>query len=137
MLKVKLVSPEKVVATGDFDSALFPGFKGYLDVGKNHTTLLTEIKAGGVRLRSQERGLQSFFVSGGYAQIKENVLTILGDAVESQEEVDLDRARASEKRAQERLSSRSGAGVEIERALLSLERARARIEVKNFSNSPK
>jgi len=129
MLKVKLVSPEKLVAKGEFASILFPGLKGYLDVGSNHVALLTELGSGCITVRVEKEQQQRFFVSGGYAHIKENSVVVLGEVIEPSEKINLKRAKAAEKRATERLERTSDGSVQIGRALLAQERARERIKI--------
>ena len=60
MLKIRLVSPQKLVMQGDFVSAVFPGFDGYLGVGHHHASLLTEIGAGCVTLRCSQKSQKNF-----------------------------------------------------------------------------
>ena len=73
---------------------------------------------------------KKFFVSGGYAHVKDDELTLIGDVVESQGEINLKRARAAEKRAADRLGQGiKDASLDISRALNSQKRARLRIEI--------
>lgn len=127
MLEVTLVSPSSIVSKEKASSVHLPGACGYLDIGAGHTDFLTELKSGIVTIKTTKDGQKkSFFVAGGYAQIKENNVTLLADVAESHQEIDAERAQSSENRAQERLSKTTDGSIQIERALQSLERAKER-----------
>ena len=90
---------------------------------------MTEVLPGCITVRSSATTLKKYFVSGGYAHVKDNTVTILGDVVESQGEINLKRARAADKRASERLAKTSDTTIDIERALQAQNRARLRVEI--------
>lgn len=125
MLDVMLVSPSSVVAEEQAASVILPGELGYLDLRENHTEFLTQMASGLVTLETSG-GKKVFFVSGGYAQVKENKLILLADIAEAADHIDLERARASAKRAEERLANTKDGSIEIDRALASLRRAQDR-----------
>lgn len=125
MLEIKLVSPSALVATEKVLSATVPGLKGYMDIRPNHTSLLSQIATGIVTLK-REGFERAYFVSGGFAQVKDNKLIVLADVADSEEDIDLQRAEASEKRALERLTRTSDGTVRVQRALASLKRAQFR-----------
>ncbi len=129
MLNIRLLSPAKLMTQGEFASVLFPGSKGYLEIGENHAALLTELASGCVVLRTSEKEKKKFFISGGYAHIKDNKIIILGEIVEAQSEINFQRAKKAEKRAAERLQRTSDGSIDIKRALFAQERARHRMEV--------
>jgi F-type H+-transporting ATPase subunit epsilon len=68
-------------------------------------------------------------VANGFLEVSKNKVTILADTAEKWDEIDLERAQAALKRAQERLSIMPE-GVDIERAQAALKRALNRIRVK-------
>ena len=70
---------------------------------------------------------QFVFVNWGYAEVGPDRVMILADSAEKSDEIDVERARAAMKRAEERL--RKAAEVDFARATSSLERAVARISV--------
>ena len=122
MLDVILVSPASLVTKEKASSVTLPGSWGYLDIRENHADFLTEMKTGLVTLKG-EQGEKNFFVSGGYAKVKDNQLTLLADIADSPEQIDPKRAKAAEKRARERLVEAAKGNVEIERAMASLARS--------------
>lgn len=136
MLDVLLVSPSSLVAKEKAHSVAFPGHEGYLDIRQNHTDFLTQMSSGLVTLKG-DGAEKKFFVSGGYAQVKENKIILLADVADSSENIDKKRAENSEKRARERLSKAADGTVQIQRALASLKRAQGRISLyQNRSSRP-
>jgi len=71
-----------------------------------------------------------YFVSGGFIYVKKDEVTIITDAIESKEEIDLARAQAAKERAQKRLQSKAD-NIDLLRAELALKRAITRIRVKS------
>ena len=134
MLELKLVSPSKLVLDEQALKVEIPGALGYLCVGVKHTPFLSELKPGIVQVYLQDqKNKKAYYVSGGYFQVEDNNAVVLADIVESYEEVDLNRAKASKERAQKRLSETSNSRVDIQRALNSLSRAEARLALKQLS----
>ena len=125
MLDVMLVSPSSVVAKEKASSVVLPGESGYLDLRENHTEFLTQMTSGLVTVKT-DKGEKNFFVSGGYAQVKENKLILLADIAEACEHIDIERAKSSAKRAEERLANTKDSSTDIVRALASLKRAQDR-----------
>lgn len=125
MLDVMLVSPASVVAKEIASSVVLPGEFGYLDLRENHTEFLTQMASGLVTMKTV-KGDRNFFVSGGYAHIKENKILLLADLAEACDHIDLERAKASAKRAEERLANTKDGSLDIARALASLKRAQDR-----------
>lgn len=71
-----------------------------------------------------------FFVSGGFVYVTKDEVTLITDAIEDRESIDLQRAEAAKKRAENRLHNIT-ADIDIMRAELALKRAIMRIKIKN------
>ena len=70
------------------------------------------------------------FVSGGFAEALPNKVTILAESAEKREDIDLDRAKAAQERAEKRLAEvRSKEDIDTARAKAALARARVRINL--------
>jgi F-type H+-transporting ATPase subunit epsilon len=77
----------------------------------HHAPLLTTLKYGIIKIRSQ--GQENIFtVAGGIAEIQPDIITILADAAENVEEIDVARAEAARKHAEESLAKGIPAGSE-------------------------
>ncbi|MBM3944094.1 MAG: F0F1 ATP synthase subunit epsilon [SAR202 cluster bacterium] len=125
--KLEIVTAERLVYSEDVSSLVAPGADGELGILPNHAPLLTLLKPGEMRVRKEgEETLMA--VSGGFMEVMGNKVTILADTAERDEEIDLARAEEALKRAKERIAT-AGADFNLERELISLRRAEARIKV--------
>jgi F-type H+-transporting ATPase subunit epsilon len=102
-IRCEIVSQDRTVFQGDADMVLLPGMDGEMGILPHHAPLLTTLKYGIIRVRSL--GQETVFtVAGGFAEIQPDMVTILADAAENVEEIDVQRAEAARKRAEERLA---------------------------------
>ena len=74
-------------------------------------------------------GVRYLAVSGGFAEVGADHVTILAETAERPEEIDLPRARAARERADQRLRLQAGEAVDVGRALAALARADGRIQI--------
>jgi F-type H+-transporting ATPase subunit epsilon len=92
-----------MVFEGDVDIVVLPGAAGEMGVLPHHAPLLTTLKYGFVKVRREGRE-QVFTVAGGVAEVQPDIVTVLADAAENVEEIDVNRAVAAKKRAEEMLA---------------------------------
>lgn len=126
-MRLEIVTPERVVFSEDVDFVVAPGFDGYLGVLPNHAPLITALEIGELKIKQggQEHKMA---ISGGFFEVKENKVTVLADTAEKASEIDVNRAMAAKKRAEELLNRRT-ADVDFMRAELALKRAVTRLKV--------
>jgi len=126
-LRVDIVTAEKVVfSEEDVDRLIVPGIEGELGVLPLHAPLLTSIQPGVLRVVKGEEET-TMAITGGFIEVRENRVTILADAAERGEEIDVARVEAARRRAEERLASRE-ATVDIVKAEMALKRALVRLK---------
>lgn len=125
---LEIVAPDKVVYRGEATSLTAPGAEGLFQVLYNHAPLLAQLGIGRLTVRTMEGKDESFAVSGGVAEVRDNRVTVLVDTVEPADEIDVSRASAARERAQQRLHHRTR-DIDVERAQLALLRALNRIRV--------
>jgi F-type H+-transporting ATPase subunit epsilon len=94
-----IVSQDRTVFVGDVDIVVLPGMDGEMGVLPHHAPLLTTLKFGLIKVR-QGGNEEVFTVSGGVAEIQPTVVTVLADAAENVEEIDVARAEAAKKHAE-------------------------------------
>ncbi|MFZ0272318.1 MAG: ATP synthase F1 subunit epsilon [Acidobacteriaceae bacterium] len=87
-LKVRLVTPDRVLVDQSADAVEIPGKSGYFEVLYGHAPLLSEIGAGEVRLHGGEGGDQRYVVARGFVEVLPERVTILAESAEKPEEVD-------------------------------------------------
>ena len=129
-IRLEFVTPERPIVHEDVDEVELPGERGDFGVLPGHAPLLSELKPGQL---SYTVGNVTHYVmvSWGFAEVLPDRVTILVQASERPEEIDVERARRAKQRAEERLSKPAEAELDRERAQAALERAMARLEVAN------
>ena len=125
MLQLEVVTPDKTVVSAQVEMAVCPGVMGEFGVLPHHVSLLSALKIG--NLRYTEGGKQhNVFISGGFADVNNKVLTVLAESAELAE--DIDSAQAAKERAEKRLASQAD-DVDHARAEAALQRAVERLHV--------
>jgi F-type H+-transporting ATPase subunit epsilon len=126
-LQVAVVTGEKEIYRGEADIVIAPGAEGELGILPRHAALLTSLKTGEMRIKLEGEE-DDLFISGGFLEVYNNVVTVLADVAEQSDEIDESRAQAARQRAQEHLAE---AKDDRERGRLSgaLERAIVRLHI--------
>jgi F-type H+-transporting ATPase subunit epsilon len=125
--KLEIVTPEKKVVDTAAEEVQIPGKNGYLGVLPGHAPLITELAVGEIIYCENANELR-LAVAWGFAEILPDKVTILAETAERPSEIDVERARKSKERAEQRLTS-GDTTVDVERALDALHRAEARLDV--------
>ena len=91
-IRLRVVTPSRLLIDEEVDEVTAPGALGEFGVLPNHISFLTLLEPGEM---SYKQGMAKHFlaVSGGYAEVLDNVMTVLADAAEYADAIDLDRAR--------------------------------------------
>ena len=126
-LTLEIVTPERSIAHGEVDEVVVPGAEGSFGVLPGHTPFLTTLSIGEIEYR---RGDETSYVavSFGFAEVLPDHVTILAQIAEASDEIDVTRAEAASKRAQEWLD-RPAVEMDYERARLSLLKSLVRLQV--------
>jgi len=120
-----VVTPDRKVFEGDVHSLQAPGTDGDFEVLVGHVPMLTSLRPG-ILTVSAAGGRSSYSISGGFVEIMRRKASVLAESIERAEDIDLDRARQAETRAQQRLESEDS-NVDAARAQAALDRAQNRI----------
>ncbi len=127
VLKLEIATAERLVYAEDVSIVVAPGADGELAILPEHTSLLTTLKPG--ELRVVKDGKESLIaVSGGFMEVLSNRVTILADTAERSEEIDEERASIALKRAQGQMTQASSQ-MELEKAMAAMRRSQARVAV--------
>jgi F-type H+-transporting ATPase subunit epsilon len=126
-LQLQIVSADRSLVNETVDEVVIPGFDGYFGVLPGHTPLLAVLQVGELWYR---QGQEKHYVSiaFGFAEVLPDRVTILAQIAEKADEIDLARAEAAKKRAEERLA-RPTVDLDAERARISLLKALLRLQV--------
>ncbi len=130
IIKLEIVTPDKAVVDEEVKIIMAPGSLGEFGVLTGHTPFLTTLKTGIVRYTDAQGTERFVFVNGGFAEALPNKVTILAESAEKREDIDLDRAKASQARAEKRLAeARTQKDIDTIRAKSALDRALVRINI--------
>ena len=101
-IRCEIASQDRLVYEGDVDIVVLPGSAGQMGILPNHAPLLTTLNMGVIKVRSGNKE-EIFTVTGGVAEVQPQIITILADAAEHIDEIDIARAEAARERAKELL----------------------------------
>jgi F-type H+-transporting ATPase subunit epsilon len=121
-LHFELVSPEKLVFSGEVQQVDVPGAEGDFGVLEGHAPLVTTLRPGILTVHGSG-GAQRIVVLGGFAEVSSEGLTVLADMAEAAE--DVDRAVITERiSAMEKQISKMEPGSELDKAITRLDHYR-------------
>ena len=133
-LLLEVVTPDRSLVREEVDEVQIPGSEGYLGVLPGHTPLLATLQIGELWYRI---GPEKHFlaIAFGFGEVLPDRVTVLAQAAERAEDIDVARAEACRKRAEERLARRDVEAVEIERARTALLKALMRVQVASHART--
>lgn len=126
-LQLEIVSADRLLVNEQVDEVQVPGSEGYLGVLPGHTPLLATLQVGELWYRQgQEKHYLS--IAFGFVEVQPDRVTILAQIAEPAHEIDLARAEAAKKRAEERLEKPT-TDMDFERARIAMLKALVRLQV--------
>lgn len=125
-LKLEIVTPYGLVLSEDVDEVVCAGSEGEFGVLPGHVPFFTTLKIGMLTYK-KGNSTRYVFVNSGYAEVTPDRVLVLADSAEKAEDIDVERAKAAMKRAEERL--RKAEEIDFARATSALERAVTRIQI--------
>ena len=126
-VQLQIVSADRLLVNEQVDEVQIPGSEGYLGVLAGHTPLLAMLQVGELWYRQgQEKHFLS--IAFGFVEIQPDRVTVLAQIAESAHEIDLARAEAAKKRAEERLTKQT-TDIDFERARVAMLKALVRLQV--------
>lgn len=127
-LHVEVITPDGPIYTKDgADMVIARATDGEFAVMKNHVPVAAALKVDPVRIQSKD-GEDKIAVFGGFLEIKDNCVNIVAPLAELADTIDIARAEAAKKRAEDRLASKD-ASIDMDRAKFALHRALVRLQV--------
>lgn len=126
-LHLRIVTPDRTVVDRKVAGVSFEGVDGGYGILPGHAPLMTAVaNTGTVRIEETNGQTVDLFVSDGFAQVQNNVLTLVCEAGELATEIDLERVKQAEQKAREKLSHLDRLSEEFLKAEASLKKALAR-----------
>jgi F-type H+-transporting ATPase subunit epsilon len=99
-IRCEIVSQDRTVFEGDVDIVVLPGADGEMGILPNHAPVLSTLDMGVIKVR-QDGEEFVFTITGGVAEVQPEIVTVLADAAEHIDEIDIARAEAAKQRAEE------------------------------------
>lgn len=128
--KLKIVTPKGVYQETEVEILNLRTTAGQIGILANHIPLASAIEIS--EMNYLQDGERKFFaIAGGFVYVNDQETTIIANAIESPEEIDINRALAAKQRAEERLTEQHG-DMDILRAETALKKSLIRIDVKNL-----
>jgi F-type H+-transporting ATPase subunit epsilon len=127
-ITLKLVTPSRLLLDEEVDEVTAPGALGQFGVLPNHITFLTLLETGEMSYKQGSRRYH-LAITGGYAEVLENIMTVLADAAEYAEEIDVERSRSAKETAEKKMAELDPEDKDFPEAEASLRRAIVRLEV--------
>ena len=127
--QLRIVTPEKILYSGDVVSLQAPGSEGSFGVLASHAPMVVALKTGSLDF-VEDGDRRHLATSGGFVEVSGEGVSILAETAEFSDNIDVDRAEASRERSRQRLSDGS---YDMARAEASLQRAINRLKVASGS----
>ena len=130
MIKTKIVTPDglyKEVECSIINCCSTDGWRGILP---NHMPIVLMLTISRLELVI-DGNKEQFAIAGGMLYFENNVATILVDAIESKDEIDIERANQAKQRAEDRIKNKEE-NIDLRRAEVALKRAINRINVSSY-----
>jgi F-type H+-transporting ATPase subunit epsilon len=123
------VTPDKSVVSDEAQIVVAPGTYGEFGVLIGHTTFLSTLQTGMLRYTDKDGNERVVFINGGFVEVLLNKVTVLAESAERRRDIDVERAKAAMKRAEERLTEAgTREDIDFRRAQVALQRAITRLK---------
>ena len=127
-IRLRVVTPSRLMLDDVVDEVTAPGALGEFGVLPNHIAFLTLLVPGEMSYK-QGANKRMLAVSGGYAEVLDNVMTVLAPAAEFGSEIDAARAQRAKERAEKQMAEFNREEKDFELAEVALQRALVRLQV--------
>lgn len=125
LFELKIIEPDGMFFEGEGEFLEFTSVEGQMGVYKDHIPLTTILEPCVTKIHTKGE-VKKAAIIGGFIEIQKDRITILAEDANWPEEIDVERAEAAKKRAEDFLNKKE-AGTDMVRAEAALKRAMARI----------
>ena len=125
--ELEIVTPERTLYTGTISRLRAPGSDGGFGVLTGHRPMVSSLKPGPLMFSEDGGSERKATISGGFAEVLRDGVTILAETAELAEDIDRARAEEARDRANQRLERPIGSDIDVVRAEAALERALNRL----------
>src|SRR6476660_9226893 len=133
-LQLEVVTPERKGLSEPVDTVTVPGLGGELGILPGHTPLISQLQTGVLAYSAGGKSAQ-LHVSGGFVEVKDDVVSVLAEVAERPEEIDAARARLAREHIEKQLTAWTGTEEDFEQARAKLERSMVRLQLAGISRN--
>ena len=127
-LLLEVVTPDRLVLSTEADVVVCPGVEGQFGVLVGHIPFLSALDIGEMYYRKGGK-TEYLAVSGGFAEVTGTKVTIVAEAAEKGREIDMERAKRAQERAEKRLAAAKTEDIDWTRAEAAMRRSLVRTKV--------
>ncbi|GAB6059617.1 F0F1 ATP synthase subunit epsilon [Desulfonatronum parangueonense] len=129
-IHLEIVTPDRKLLSEDVEFVGAPGYNGEFGVLPDHAPFLSALGVGSLHYNKDGRTYW-IFLSGGFAEVSGNKMSVLAEVAERAEEIDAERARKAKERAEKRMIEQK-AQIDFARTQAALQRALARMKTRSM-----
>jgi F-type H+-transporting ATPase subunit epsilon len=127
-LQLEVVTPDRLVLSTEADVVVCPGVEGQFGVLPGHIPFLSALEIGEMYYRKGGQ-IEYLAVSGGFAEVTGEKVTIVAESAEKGREIDIERAKRAQERAEKRVAAGKTAEIDWVRAEAAMRRSLVRMKV--------
>ncbi|MFA4902339.1 MAG: F0F1 ATP synthase subunit epsilon [Desulfobaccales bacterium] len=127
-LQLEVVTPDRLVLSTEADVVVCPGVEGQFGVLPGHIPFLSALEIGEMYYRKGGQ-IEYLAVSGGFAEVTGEKVTIVAESAEKGREIDIERAKRAQERAEKRVAAGKTAEIDWARAEAAMRRSLVRMKV--------
>ena len=105
--KFEIISPEKIIFSGEAKMVTLPSYEGDMSILKNHISIITFLRPGIIKVEKSEQNIENFFIQEGTVEYFNNNLTILSSSVENIKKLTQEFINTLSKDTEEKLSQQN------------------------------
>lgn len=127
-MQVDIVTPDRKLFSEQANMVIARTLEGEIGILPRHVPLAAVLQISKVRVKKADGDEVIASVSGGFMEVRPEGVTVLAEAAEFPEDIDVDRAKAAKERAEKRLRERQE-DIDFRRAEMALQRALNRLDI--------
>lgn len=128
-IRLEIVTVEEKIFDDEVNMIVAPGSEGVLGILPRHTALLTALTYGELQVKKDGQPDMFYAIGGGFMEVRPHHVVVLADAAERVDEIDLARAEAARKRAEEILAQAKGKQEDFANTEAALRRSMTRLKL--------
>ena len=102
--KIEIISPEKIIFSGDGTLVKFPSYEGDMSVLKNHISIITFLRPGIIKVEKSDNNSEEFFAEDGTIEFFNDKLIVLSSSAKNIKDLSKEIIEKLNKDTQDRLS---------------------------------